>query len=63
MFTEYLAGRWPRTMNAVVECQQSGRVDGRLHSWRFDGDDPYIVCVFCGAMQDALTGRVVKEGE
>lgn len=33
-----------------------------VHSWRFDGDDPYIVCVHCDEMRDALTGAVVREG-
>ena len=42
-------------------CAGSLEVDGD-HSWRFDGDDPYIVCVYCGQMQDALTGRVIKNG-
>jgi hypothetical protein len=32
-----------------------------VHRWRFDGDDPYILCA-CGRMQDALTGRVIREG-
>ena len=31
-------------------------LDGK-HSWRFDGDDPYIVCHWCGERRDALTGR------
>lgn len=29
------------------------------HSWRFDGDDPRIVCVKCGELRDALTGRAI----
>lgn len=40
-------------------CQQSKRLDQK-HSWRFDGDDPYIVCVYCGVRHDALTGRKVE---
>lgn len=47
---------------ADIECPLSQRVDGKLHSWRFDGDDPYIVCVYCDRMQDALTGRVMRQG-
>lgn len=46
----------------VVECPLSQRVDGLLHSWRFDGDDPYVVCSYCDQMQDALTGRVIRQG-
>lgn len=44
------------------ECPLSQRVDGPLHSWRFDGDDPYVTCVYCDQTQDALTGRVIREG-
>lgn len=40
-------------------CPKSTRVDGPWHSWQFDGDDPYVVCVFCGKRQDALTARVI----
>jgi hypothetical protein len=45
-----------------AECSFSQRVDGPLHSWRFDGDDPYVTCVYCDQMQDALTGRVIRHG-
>lgn len=45
---------------SAAECPLSQRVDGRLHSWRFDGDDPYVTCVYCDQMQDALTGRVTR---
>ncbi len=45
------------------ECPPSQRVDGPLHSWRFDGDDPYVVCVYCDQMQDARTGRVIRDGK
>lgn len=24
------------------------------HSWRFDGDDPYIICIHCGIRRSAL---------
>ena len=44
------------------ECPLSQRVDGELHSWRFDGDDPYVICAYCDQMQDALTGRVIRPG-
>ena len=43
-------------------CSLSKRVDGALHSWRFDGDDPRIVCTFCGEMRDALTGQTMRAG-
>lgn len=31
------------------------------HSWSWWGSDPYLICA-CGAIQDALNGRIVKEG-
>jgi len=43
-------------------CELSQRVDGQWHSWRFDGDDPYVICHYCGRVQDAVTGRVMDEG-
>lgn len=43
------------------ECPKASRRDGR-HSWRFDGDDPYVICLDCNEMQDALTGRVLRSG-
>jgi hypothetical protein len=48
--------------NNTEECPLSQRVDGKLHSTRFMGDDPYTECVFCGEVRDALTGAVVREG-
>lgn len=42
-------------------CPKSKRDDG-AHAWHFDGDDPYIICAWCDLMQDALTGRVIREG-
>ncbi len=44
-----------------TECPPSERVDGR-HSWVFDGDNPYIICHYCGMMQDALDGTILREG-
>lgn len=44
------------------ECPFSERVDGKWHSWRFDGDDPRIICHYCGEMRDALTGAVITPG-
>jgi hypothetical protein len=43
-------------------CPFSERVDGPKHSWRFDGDDPYVICAFCGQVRTALTDRVVRQG-
>ena len=40
-------------------CHKSQRVDGNGHSWVFDGDDPYIVCHYCGERRDAISGRVI----
>lgn len=41
-----------------TECLHSLREDGK-HSWLFDGDDPYIHCLYCGELRDALTGKVI----
>lgn len=41
-------------------CNASQRVDGKLHSWEFDGDDPRIKCCWCGEIRDALTGKPIK---
>lgn len=40
-------------------CPPSQRKDGR-HSWKFDGDDPHIICHYCDEMRDSLTGRVIR---
>ena len=47
-----------REQLAASECESSRREDGR-HSWVFDGDDPRIICAFCGEMRDALSDRVL----
>lgn len=39
-------------------CLLSNRADGK-HSWQFDGDDPYVKCVYCGEVRDTLSGRVI----
>lgn len=44
------------------ECPFSKRVDGPWHSWRWDGDDPRIICHYCDEMRDALSGRVIVPG-
>lgn len=42
-------------------CPKSQRVDDpTAHSWRFDGDDPYIVCAYCDQVRDARTGKVIR---
>lgn len=51
-----------RSSKEGERCEKSKRRDGLLHSWRFDGDDPYIICVYCDEMRGALTGRVIREG-
>lgn len=43
-------------------CELSTHVDGQIHSWVFDGDDPYIVCHFCKQTRDALNGRIITNG-
>jgi hypothetical protein len=44
------------------ECPKSKRIDGKFHSWVFDGDDPYIICFYCGERRDAITGRIIDHG-
>ncbi|ROS28892.1 hypothetical protein EDF22_0623 [Rathayibacter sp. PhB127] len=41
-------------------CSTPVRIDGPQHSWSFDGDDPRIVCLGCGGMRDAISGRVLS---
>ncbi|HKY57646.1 MAG TPA: hypothetical protein VJL80_06385 [Aeromicrobium sp.] len=41
-------------------CTKSERVDGPKHSWKFDGDNPYIECHYCGEIRDAISGRVIR---
>lgn len=42
-------------------CPKTHHIDGRSHGWRFDGDDPYVVCHWCGERRDNLTGRIVGQ--
>ena len=46
--------------NNEDHCEPSKRVDGKKHSWKFDGDDPYIICHYCGQTRDAINGRIIK---
>ena len=41
-------------------CRRTKHVDGKSHGWRFDMDNPYIVCEWCQQMRDALTGKVMS---
>lgn len=41
------------------QCSPSLRADGE-HSWKFDGDDPWIECHYCHEVRDALTGFVAR---
>ena len=43
-------------------CSLSERVDGKLHSWEFDGDDPYIVCYWCKDRRRAPGGEKMMNG-
>lgn len=49
----------PQPQKQLSECPQSKRVDGKFHSWVFDGDDPYVICHYCGEIRDALTGQKI----
>lgn len=54
----------PLSEYVETTCPSSRRVDDpTLHSTRFDGDDPYTICVYCGETRDALTGRIVKQAK
>ena len=45
------------------KCPKSERADGPWHAWKWDGDDPYVLCVYCGERRDALTGKsIVAQG-
>lgn len=41
-----------------MECPKSNRADGK-HSIKFDGDDPYTICIYCKKMWDAISGDEV----
>lgn len=43
-----------------LHCPKSQRVDGPFHSFVWDGDDPYIVCTYCGERRSVLTGKVIR---
>jgi hypothetical protein len=52
----------PTSSFGVGDCPLSKRVDGPLHSFRFELDNPVIVCHFCGEMRDAISGKVLRAG-
>ncbi len=41
-------------------CPMTKHVDGKSHGLRFDGDDPYTICVWCGETRDVISGRVIE---
>lgn len=43
-------------------CARSKHVDGTSHGWRFDGDNPYIKCDWCGEWRDARYGHIMTPG-
>ena len=43
-------------------CSLSERVDGKKHGWKFDGDDPYVICHWCKEVRDAITDVVIRPG-
>jgi hypothetical protein len=40
-------------------CPKTQHRDGESHGWRFDLDNPYIVCDWCGQWRDAISGCVL----
>lgn len=57
-----LDGTLPEFLIGDDGCPFSQRVDGPKHGWRFDGDDPYVECDWCGQVRDAQTNRIVRQG-
>lgn len=51
---------WANGANDLDACPQTRR-DNQAHAWQFDGDDPYVLCAWCGERRDALTGRTIGE--
>lgn len=47
-------------MRDAASCPKSKRPDGK-HSFEFDGDNPRIVCAYCGETRDALSGATIKQ--
>lgn len=43
-------------------CAKSKRVDGPWHSDQWYSDGPYVECVYCGRIADALTGATIRKG-
>lgn len=60
---DFWGKEWPRDAipnRGAERCPLSKRADDE-HSWKFDGDDPRIVCVYCGEIRDALSGAVIAK--
>lgn len=41
-------------------CTKTKHIDGKSHGWRYDGDDPYIICDWCKEVRDAVSGRKIE---
>ncbi|MET8430084.1 helix-turn-helix transcriptional regulator [Nocardia sp. NPDC004860] len=41
-------------------CLMSRHFDGPRHSWRFDMDNPIIICSYCDETRDAISGTVIR---
>lgn len=61
----------PKKNNSLPQAEQPVDVDGMCmspksaetggtHSVKFDGDDPYTICIWCGSTFDVLTGKQIK---
>lgn len=44
-------------------CYKSKHKDNVSHGWLFDGDDPYIICIWCKEIRDSINGRIIQKGE
>ena len=56
-----LSGKYAEPF-ASVRCPKSGRADLN-HSWRWDGDESRIICVYCAEVRDGLTGRALAPSQ
>jgi len=52
-----------RTMSTMTARGMNETTTACAHSWRWDGDDPYVVCVRCDEVRDAVSGRTIAQLE
>lgn len=57
--TCYPENRTPERERMITAANK--RLAELVHRWKFDGDDPYLICD-CGERRDSGTGRVITKG-